>query len=140
MRRIVCLAALVLVPFVAAARQALTADAVTDLRFERVAGGAAEGSVLDVGGPGGWMDQAVGTPSVIRAGGTYRMWFTGVRATAQGESPYLFRTAIGLATSRDGLRWTSRQRGRPGPGSRGEGAFDALATGQPTVLRSVTAI
>lgn len=136
MRRIVCMGVLVLVPFAAAARQALTADAVPGLRFERVAGGAAEGSVLDVGNPGGWVDQAVGTPSVIRAGGTYRMWFTGVRATAHGESPYLFRTAIGLATSRDGLRWTLANEGRPVLPPGGEGTFDALATGQPTVLRS----
>jgi hypothetical protein len=63
------------------------------------------------------------------------MWFTGVRRLEDGESPYLFRSAIGAATSRDGIRWTVLNRGEPVLAPGREGTFDALATGQPCILR-----
>jgi predicted GH43/DUF377 family glycosyl hydrolase len=54
--------------------------------------------VLDVGAPGHWDSQMVREPSVIKDGGTYKMWFEGTAAWP------VFR--IGYATSPDGTHWT----------------------------------
>ena len=103
--------------------------------FTRRPGSGPGGAVLDVGPAGGWMSQAVGAPSVIRERSRYSMWFTGVQTTGPGESPYLFRSAIGLATSRDGMRWDVQNGAQPVLPPGAPGTFDALATGQPSVLR-----
>lgn len=53
--------------------------------------------ILRPGPEGAWDDRAVAWPSVIQRAGTFRMYYGG-----QGSKG----TAIGLATSKDGLEWT----------------------------------
>ena len=47
----------------------------------------------------GWDSYLVGSPSVIRVGSTYYMYYEGLNTTS-------FTHAIGLATSTDGVNWT----------------------------------
>jgi len=54
--------------------------------------------VLDLGTSGAWDSVMLCTPSVIKDGKTYKMWYTG----AAGPSP----NGMGYATSPDGISWT----------------------------------
>ncbi len=54
--------------------------------------------ILDKGAPGEWDDSWIESPSVVTVNGYYYMLYSGI------GDPY--RCAIGLATSRDGIRWT----------------------------------
>src|SRR5687767_5434248 len=65
--------------------------------FTRVEGPATGGAVLDVGAAGSWNAKRIGLPSVVFDGVVYRMWFDGTPIRAPEESPYLYRSAIGLA-------------------------------------------
>ncbi|MCS6800386.1 MAG: hypothetical protein RMM58_07890 [Chloroflexota bacterium] len=49
----------------------------------------------------GYDTLGVATPSVIKDGATYKMWFTGL-----GDNPPATAQAIGYAESPDGIRWT----------------------------------
>jgi predicted GH43/DUF377 family glycosyl hydrolase len=49
----------------------------------------------------GYDSLGVATPSVIKDGATYKMWFTG-----QGDNPPATAQAIGYAESQDGITWT----------------------------------
>ncbi|MFN8532214.1 MAG: hypothetical protein U0556_01535 [Dehalococcoidia bacterium] len=49
----------------------------------------------------GYASFGVASPSVIKDGSTYKMWFTG-----QGDNPPATAQAIGYATSPDGINWT----------------------------------
>jgi predicted GH43/DUF377 family glycosyl hydrolase len=55
--------------------------------------------VLTSGSSGDWDDSAVYSPSVIKDGSTYKMWYTGYSSSADIAQ-------IGFATSTDGINWT----------------------------------
>jgi predicted GH43/DUF377 family glycosyl hydrolase len=57
----------------------------------------ASNPVLDIGSSGSWDEQGVLSPTVLKNGGTYHMWFTG----RDGSND-----RIGHATSQDGITWT----------------------------------
>jgi hypothetical protein len=63
------------------------------------------------------------------------MWFHGTRELQANESPYLYRSAIGLATSKDGLNWTLANGGAPVFEAGPQGAFDQHSVSHPFVLR-----
>lgn len=87
----------------------------------RVAGPEVGGAALAPGPSGSFDSFSVGLPDVHFDGYLYRMWYTGaaVSAVYRGEE-----SAIGLATSADGIHWTRANGGRPVL-TRGEpGAFD----------------
>jgi len=44
-------------------------------------------------------------------GKTWRMWFVGLSMTKDPGIPYGFTERIGLATSRDGVRWKNANEG-----------------------------
>jgi predicted GH43/DUF377 family glycosyl hydrolase len=54
--------------------------------------------VLDLGSAGSWEESSIGEASVIKDGGTYRMWYRGDPASGPSR--------IGYATSPDGIHWT----------------------------------
>ncbi len=58
----------------------------------------AGGPVLSGGADGSWDEDDVETPTVLKEGDVYRMWYTGDVGTAPSQ--------IGLATSTDGVNWT----------------------------------
>jgi predicted GH43/DUF377 family glycosyl hydrolase len=58
--------------------------------------------VLNVGGAGSWDEIGVLTPSVVKEGSMYKMWYTG----RQNDSSTLGLLSIGYATSSDGINWT----------------------------------
>jgi predicted GH43/DUF377 family glycosyl hydrolase len=82
----------------------------------------------------GWFnDYSSYSPSVIKDGSTYKMWFT-------GDNPWVagWRTFLGYATSPDGIDWTVYD----GPQTDhsvmvlgGTGTFDFEAVLQPTVIK-----
>lgn len=56
------------------------------------------GPVLQAGAAGSWEANSVGSPTVIKDGSIYKMWYTGLDAALYGR--------IGYATSSDGITWT----------------------------------
>lgn len=74
-----------------------------------------------------WYQSGVSQPTVLREGGTYRMWFTGWNDAEGGKS------RIGYATSTDGIDWVVH----PDPvlDTGPPGAFDEGDLGGPSVLR-----
>ncbi|NIM94739.1 MAG: DUF11 domain-containing protein [Anaerolineales bacterium] len=81
--------------------------------------------VLDTGTTGSWESDDVTTPTVIKEGSTYHMWYGGYDGGA-------FR--IGHATSSDGINWT-KDGSNPvldvGPG----GEWDWLSVYSPSVIK-----
>jgi len=59
---------------------------------------AAENPVIDKGASGEWNESFVESPTVVKVGSMFYMWYTGV------DSQMHFR--IGMATSSDGVHWT----------------------------------
>lgn len=110
-------------------------DSLLPLDIRRVEGPAAGGAVLDAGPPNSWRASWVGMPTADFDGTIYRMWFTGTATAAPGESPYLYRSGIGLATSRDGITWTVENDGQPVLAPGAPGAFDAHSVSHPFVMR-----
>ncbi len=55
--------------------------------------------VLGPGAPGEWDESWVESPTVVKVGGTFFMWYSGIQYD-------VFHFAIGLATSPDGETWT----------------------------------
>jgi predicted GH43/DUF377 family glycosyl hydrolase len=81
--------------------------------------------VLTVGGSGVWDAVRVNTPSVIKDGSTYKMWYTGRDASVPPKE------RIGYATSTDGTTWTRQGTAlNPGAGSNP----DALGCRDPVVI------
>jgi predicted GH43/DUF377 family glycosyl hydrolase len=82
--------------------------------------------VFDAGPSGAW-DAKISFPAVIKDGGVYKMWYTGLDAANYGQ--------IGYATSPDGLAWT-RYAGNPvlsfGAGS----SWDAEYVGAANVVKA----
>ena len=82
--------------------------------------------VLDVGPAGSWDHAAVGLPSLLAAGGSYLMWYTGaITATSS--------LRIGLATSSDGLGW-KKAPGNPGLDVGSPGSWDSGGVTAPDVI------
>ena len=113
----------------------VTVDQILQSRFERVAGPAAGGAVLDVGAPGSWYDYAVVNPTVDFDGRLYRMWFVGLTYTDDPGAPYGIYGRLGMATSPDGVNWTLANGGKPVRDLGPRGSFDAMAIAHPYVLR-----
>jgi hypothetical protein len=113
---------------------ALGLERILPLEVERLLGPAAGGAVLDIGPPDSWRGAWVGFPTVLFDGTLYRMWFTGVARARADESPYLYRSAIGLATSPDGQHWTVENGGEPVFAAGPAGAFDSHSVGHPFVM------
>jgi len=58
--------------------------------------------VLDVGAPGSWDSNGVGTPSVLIRDANFLLWYAGNNGTTSSNR-------VGLATSPDGLTWDKSQ-------------------------------
>lgn len=84
--------------------------------------------------PGKFDSDHVCDPTVVRAGGTYFMYYGGNGAS----SPAVASTAIGVATSADGINWTRLNNGDPILMSHDTryplGANRPYGTGQPSVV------
>jgi len=64
-------------------------------------------AVLTEGASGDWDAGGVGMPCVIKDGDTYKMWFSASDTTPSDYYDFLnSNTAIGYATSTDGINWT----------------------------------
>jgi predicted GH43/DUF377 family glycosyl hydrolase len=74
---------------------------------------------------GSWDSKSIGTPRVLKASGTYMMWYTGTDDSGT--------TAIGLATSTDGENWTKYQQ-NPVITRGDAGSWEADGTSAPAVL------
>jgi predicted GH43/DUF377 family glycosyl hydrolase len=98
--------------------------------WKRVNGGR---PVLGLGPEGSFDDGQVMGPSVLRDGGRYLMWYTGMNAL-WGSSGFGFYR-IGLATSRDGVHWTRSNGGKPVLDLGPVGSYDEVQVGTPSVLR-----
>lgn len=61
-----------------------------------------EGYVIPPGAPGAWDSYDVWAPSVVEQGGTYYLFYTGVKENGSG----VFEQKIGVATSTDLYAWT----------------------------------
>ncbi|HEX5129361.1 MAG TPA: hypothetical protein VFV90_06425 [Usitatibacter sp.] len=58
--------------------------------------------VVRVGAPGTWDDLRIETPSVVKVGATYHLYYTGMNAEGVKNST----SSVGHATSTDGIHWT----------------------------------
>lgn len=82
-----------------------------------------EGRLLSPSAPPAWDSLNVYDPSVLRNGDTYMMWYTGSDGSGS--------TAIGLATSPDGITWTKH----PGnPVLTSSQTWDAARVANPDVI------
>lgn len=106
------------------------------LTWTRIVGTETGGSVFDEGTPGSFDQQGVTYFSIMKDGGLFHMWYTGVT-----DSSSLFSAGIGYATSTDGQTWT-RVTG-PFPGgqvlvaSGTPGMFDRDDAYVPNVMKDV---
>lgn len=80
-------------------------------------GCAGDGCVFDKGAAGKFDDHDMVYPAVIKEGGTYYMWYSGVKS-GSGYS------GIGLATSTDRINWT-RQNGGDAVFTKGTAAWES---------------
>lgn len=112
-----------------------TAEQLASATFQRVAGGAPQGACLDVGPKGSWFSATVGMPAVHYDGKLYRLWFVGDELTKDPKAPYGIHQRIGLATSRDGLKWTIANEGKPVLDLGPPGSADAKGLAHPYVLK-----
>jgi uncharacterized repeat protein (TIGR01451 family) len=80
--------------------------------------------VLTVGTNGAWDDAAIWRPTVLKEGGTYKLWYSASDGATR---------RIGYATSPDGIHWT-KSGGNPVlvPGQ--SGAWDAAGVYAPSVI------
>jgi hypothetical protein len=110
---------------------AVSPDGVT---WTRVAGGAADGSILDVGGGEAFDSHGASSPTVIKDGDEYQLWYVGL-----GDGNAI--QGVGHAVSSDGRTWTKV----PGPAEGGavlresgvKGTFDQHEVITSTVLKDV---
>ena len=82
--------------------------------------------VLSPGTAGSWDAIGVSFPMVIKEGGTYKMWFTGMDASGIGR--------VGYATSPDGITWT-KYAGNPVLTVGGTGSWDSIYVGMTGVVK-----
>lgn len=86
------------------------------------------GKVILSRGPAGSFDSTHAKyPCVLKVGDRWMMWYSG-----RGDDS--FTGAVGLATSRDGLRWNKVNEGRPVLGPGGPGSPDETKVDHPAVL------
>lgn len=96
--------------------------------------------VLGFGPEGAFDDCGIAHPFVLRVDGKLLMWYGGIDGRAGkdvGDGPAHVRVEqIGLATSRDGIRWTRANRGRPVMKVGKKGSIDSVqATGCHIIRR-----
>lgn len=84
--------------------------------------------VLDVGGRGKFDSTQAKYPSILRVGESWWMWYN-------GRTDDRFTGSIGLATSKDGVRWEKQNNGTPVFKHGKPGTFDSTKVDHPTVLR-----
>jgi predicted GH43/DUF377 family glycosyl hydrolase len=89
--------------------------------------------VLSVGPKGAFDSAQILSPVVRFDGRIYLMWYTGIDGSVNPKGLELER--IGLATSKDGIRWTRLNGGKPvlelGP----PGSYDDVQVAYPSVIR-----
>jgi N-acetylneuraminic acid mutarotase len=83
--------------------------------------------VLTPGGNGGWDDWNVFSPTVVKDGSTYKMWYV---AQDSQYSPL----RIGYANSSDGISWTKYE-GNPVLTPGGNGGWDDTHVSQPFIMK-----
>lgn len=84
----------------------------------------AGGAVLELGDYGKFDEEGVSAPTVVKVGGTFHMWYIGVTGKA---------TAIGYATSNDGLTWSRQNNANGVFFPTGTGTFDTDSIWSPSV-------
>ena len=91
--------------------------------FERLTGAETAGVAIAPGPEGSFDSLSVGSPDVHFDGRLYRMWYCGSAVACYYQGGV---SAIGLATSADGIHWQRANNGKPvlEPGE--PGAFDEL--------------
>ncbi len=112
-----------------------TVEQLEKIAFHRVPGDAANGAVLDMGAPGSWYSGTVSMPTIHFDGELYRMWFVGDEPTKDPGVPYGIYQRIGLATSKDGIRFQIANDGRPVLDLGPKGSADAKGLSHPYVLK-----
>lgn len=86
--------------------------------------------VLSPGGNGGWDDWNIYSPSVLKDGSTYKMWY--------GAQNYQYsQSRIGYATSSDGISWT-KYNGNPILIPGGNGGWDDKHVTEHFVMKEGT--
>jgi uncharacterized repeat protein (TIGR01451 family) len=83
--------------------------------------------VLPAGGAGSWDEMESSTPTVIKDGGTYKMWYMGC-------NPDYSVCSVGYATSADGVAWTKYAGNPVLTGTAGE--WDEDAVWGPSVIKN----
>ena len=78
---------------------------------EQLSGPWSTPTVVFAPAPQGFDNKHVCDPSVVRVRGTYYMYYGGLEVSDGGQAP--FGTAIGVATSPDGIHWTRVNGGQP---------------------------
>jgi len=81
--------------------------------------------VLDLGMVGSWEDEEITEPTIIKDGGIYKMWYTGIH----NEIP-----SIGHATSPDGINWI-KYTGNPVIVSGASGSWEEGGVGEACVVK-----
>ena len=84
--------------------------------------------MLDVGKKGSFDSTQAKYPSILKVGEEYWMWYN-------GRTDDQFTGSIGLAVSKDGLKWTKQNNGKPIFKHGKPGTFDSTKVDHPTVLR-----
>ena len=98
------------------------------LELNKVQGSESGGAVLYVGVRGRFDHQYAGFPTVHFDGIVYRMWYSARDTVQSGPG------GIGLAISKDGVRWQRVNGGKPVLKVGSKGAFDAAQVIGPCVL------
>jgi predicted GH43/DUF377 family glycosyl hydrolase len=84
--------------------------------------------MLDVGAQGKFDSTQAKYPCLLKVGDEWWMWYN-------GRTDDRFTGSIGLATSKDGLRWTKKNNGDPVFEHGAPGTFDSTKVDHPAVLR-----
>ena len=130
-----CIVALTIVGGVTASEPRVSVSHLLKSTYRRVAGAGRGGAAVFPDKASRWCSQAIGSPTVVFDGKTYRMWFVGMSRAKYPKIPYGFHERIGLATSTDGVRWTIGNQGKPVLDYGPDGAFDDCGIAHPFVLR-----
>ena len=117
-----------------AAPPAVQIDPILKSKFKRVAGPETGGALIYPDATSTWFDHSVGSPTIDFDGKTWRMWFVGMSMTKDLGIPYGFEERIGMATSKDGVRWKIANEGRPVLDFGAQGKFNDAGLSHPFVL------
>ena len=130
-----CFVGLAIVGSVMASEPQVSVSRLLKTTYRRVAGAGRGGAAVFPDSGSRWCSQAIGSPTVVFDGKTYRMWFVGMSRASDPRIPYGFHERIGLATSTDGVRWVIGNKGEPVLDYGPDGAFDDCGIAHPFVLR-----